>query len=541
MKIKKLLQTLTLIALFTTVPMFYNSCSSDHQKSAADLDSALKACEMISYYERTWHPFLKQNCATCHTSAGPGNGAFADSDLQTAYNAFVLKGFSRVGSYAVDPLHNSPFSGPQNQPAVSDLLARWAEAEIETERNCGEGAIADGRVDEDFTQWMRTVSKPIGAARVGDRINLTWDLDTDLLPENIPAGYSLSGARVRVTVEVRDNLGEIYYAIYDPMLDMANARTDLRLQGLAFRINGQIIDNQTTFYLVDVTRYKQDRFNTTPISSGAMIARGVTRSTDVLSLQIKSLENLDLGPQPAGATVQITSADQTVNEGGTYSFTVNLSQQIFTREVSVAIEDVNTTQAVDEDDRMTINNKDGQPISVKKYDWDYRVIDRNIIFGPGETSKTVRVFVKPDERHEPGDESFRLRLGFVNGPAAAGTRTSMRVNILDDDAAPAPGTVTYSQLMSPGGPFFQECIKCHNSVDMRGGYDITDYENLIKADVVVPRDYRNSQMWVRMMGGTPVLQQMPLNSLLSDFMIDQVANWIGDSTNPMSTGRAKND
>jgi hypothetical protein len=272
-----------------------------------------------------------------------------------------------------------------------------------------------------------------------------------------------------------------------------------------------------------------------------MIARGVARSTDVLSLQIKSLENLDLGPQPAGATVQITSADQVVNEAGTYSFTLNLSQQIFTREVSVAIVDANPTQAVDENDRMNIQNKDGVAISVKRYDWDYRVIDRNVIFGPGEASKTVRVFIRPDERREAGDESFRLNLGFVNGPASAGARNSLRLTIQDDDAAPAPGAVTYSQLMSPGGPFFQECIKCHNSVDARGGYDITDYDGMVIADVIVPRDYRNSQMWVRMMGGTPVLQQMPLNSLLSDFMIDQVAKWIGDANDPMSTGRAKND
>lgn len=535
----KLLKTLLLVGLFTSVPMFYNSCSSDHKSSSGDFSSSLKTCDLTNYYSRTWYPFVKTNCATCHVAGGEGNGAFADANLTESYRIFNLKGFSLIGRYATDPGHKPPYTGTQHTAEVNTLSKKWADAEIEAAELCGDASLSDGRVKEDFSKWIRSKSKPIGATKIGDKKEIVWNLDTDLLPDNLPAEYKASGAKLKATIEVRDNLGEVYYTIYDPMLDMNGAKTDLRLQGIAFRINGVIIDNQTTFYQVDVTRYKNDRDNDTPVSSGAMFVFEPPRSTDVISLQIKSLENLDLGPQPDGANVQIVDADQTLSEGGTYEFSVQLSQAILTREVSVAIEDVENNKAVDKNTLQAIRDADGENIEVNRHDWDYQVLDRNLIFSPGETVKKFRVYIRPDDRYElTNEEKFQLRLGFVNGPAEKGNDTTMNVTIQDDDTQPSLDEVTYSDLVSPGGVFFDECIKCHNSVSLIGGYDITDYDQMLGADVVIPGNYMSSQMFIRVNGGTASFAKMPKDRDISFYQIDQIMKWIGGDG---GNGDARND
>lgn len=551
---RKFIQTIVFTAIFTAVPMTYNSCSSDHKTSSDEFESSLKVCDLSSYYARTWHPFVQRQCASCHYTGGEGNGAFADKDLSNAYQAFQLKGFSTISRYAKDPGHKPPYTGLQNTEEVNNLTKRWADAKIEAEKNCGESAVSDGRVKEDFSKWMRTTSKAVGGSQVGDTMYIEWNLDKELLPENIPEEYVSSGAKFGISIAVVETEGDVYYEIFDPILDMDEAVTDLRIEGIAFRLNGVIIDNQTTFYKVNETRYIKDRDNEFPISSGAMIAMGVPRSSDVISLQIKDLENLNLGPQPDGVKVFISDIDRTVSEAGTYTFTVNLSAPVPTTEVSVAIEDTNNTDAIDEDDRMKIKNKDDLEIEVKLFDWDYRIIDRNVIFDFGETTSTFRVWIRPDARHEPGDESFNLKLGVVNGPAEADTnRDSVKVTIDEgtSDPAPLPGEVTYSMLMAqPSGPFFSECIKCHNSTDAQvGGYDITDYDNMISDGIVIPEDYLSSKMHIRLMGGNAQLPRMPISSSLDSTQIQLIRKWIGDGGvatdpfdgSPIYPGSAKND
>ncbi len=551
---KKLIQTMVFVAIFTTIPMTYNSCSSDHSEGAGEFASSLKACDLTNYYSRTWYPFVRRQCASCHFAGGEGSGAFADPSLGNAYAAFRLKGFSTVGRFAQDPGHKPPYTGLQNSAEVTNLMKRWAEAEIEAEKNCGDAATSDGRVKEDFSQWMRTTSKAVGGNQVGDTMYIEWNLNTDLLPDNIPEEYTASGAKVGISIAIAETEGDVYYEIFDPVLDMAGAATDLRIEGLAFRLNGVIIDNQTTFYKVNETRYINDRNNDVPISSGAMIALGTPRSSDVISLQIKDLENLDLGPQPDGIEVFMVDSDQVVSESGTYTFTVRLTAPVPSTEVSVAIEDTNNNDAKDEDDRMRIQNKEGDDIDVKLFDWDYRIIDRNVIFGFGETQATFRVWIRPDDRHEPGNESFEINLGFVNGPAEADTsKDSIQVTIDEgsSDPAPAPGEVTYSMLMAqPSGPFFAECIKCHNSTDAQvGGYDITNYDNLIADGIVIAQDYANSKMHIRLMGGNAQLPRMPINSSLDSTQIQMIRKWIGDgglAKDPFDgssiyPGSAKND
>lgn len=528
MKNRKLFQIIIFTVLFLTVPMTYNSCSSNHSSVEDGLTSLAKSCNLESYFSRTWQPFLQQNCATCHASGGQGSGAFADSNVDIAFSSFTTKGFAKVARFAVNPAHNSPYSGPQHETEINDLSERWSAAEIEAAQTCGDSSIGDGRVREDFSTWMRTTSKPIGALEVGDTQTVTWALDQDLLPDNMPANITLDNVEMSVTVEVRDNLGDIYYAIYDPRLIMDNAIADLKVSGLAFRMNGQLIDNQTTFYRVETSKRKNNT-NDVPISSGAMIFEGTVRTSDVLSLSIKSLENLDLGPPPEGVLVNFAQSSLQVSEGGTYELVLNLSEEL-ADQVSVQLIIEDNTDALPIDSGRTTESRDGsEQVPIDNFDWDYKFSSTNAIFGYRQTSVTISFWINQDDRYEAdNDETFVIEIddASIGGPAEAGTAMALQVTIDDGgDIPPTPGIPTFSQLMLPGGVLYTNCIKCHNKSENFGGYDVTDYAQMISEGILIPGD-SNSTMFVRMNVDDPNIDTMPLDGLLPDFDRFLVEQWI---------------
>ncbi|MCB0366901.1 MAG: hypothetical protein KDD68_16000, partial [Bdellovibrionales bacterium] len=62
-----------LVIVLGTLPMFYNSCSSNHDGDGTYSLLGKNGCgDMSELFARTYHPFLKQHCATCHVPGGLG-------------------------------------------------------------------------------------------------------------------------------------------------------------------------------------------------------------------------------------------------------------------------------------------------------------------------------------------------------------------------------------------------------------------------------------------------------------------------------------
>jgi mono/diheme cytochrome c family protein len=526
MKLKLVVTSILLLA----VPMSYNSCSADHngESSSAFSLSSSKACGLDNYFSRTWQPFLQKKCATCHVPGGQGKGGFAGNNLEIAYQAFSLAGFAKVGRYSVDAAHNPPYTGPGNQEKVNELLTNWAQAEIEAQQRCGADITEDGRIDEDFTQWMRTRSQGINGREVGDTQTLEFDLSTDLLDINLPESLDVSGVKLKITVEVRDNLGDVYYAIYDPVLEVANASEDLRISGIAVILNGQVIDDQTTFFYVDES--KRDGDPDLPVlSSGAMIIQSTVRTTDTLALSIKTLENVDLGPRPAGVLANFTSNSATLAEAGTHTMTVQLSEPIFSNEVSVTVEADAFANAKDVFCGLeVVLDGDRTPTPIRCFDWDFQIPRRTLVFEPGQTSVSFDVVIQDDERFETqSQEQFRINIVNVAGGAQTGPTNQVEVTITEDDSPPTPGAVTYTDLMSGGGIFRRYCVKCHNSAAdqiQQGGYDITNYISMKGSDVVVPGNPTLSKMIDRI--NRTGQGRMPINSQLDPLEALDIESWI---------------
>ena len=528
MSTKKKFQILLTSLLLLAVPMSYNSCSSNHSgdESLAFSAASSKACGLDTYYARTWRPFVQSKCATCHIPGGQGKGAFAGSNLAQAYQAFSLAGFSKVGRYAVDPAHKPPYTGPANKDKVDKLLKNWAEAEIEAQEKCGAGAVEDGRIDEDFTQWMRTRSKGVNGVQVGSTETLEFDLGNgDLMGINRPDNLNLDGVVVRITVEVRDNLGDVYYAIYDPVIDLSGASEDVRISGIAVILNGQVIDDQTTFFYIDESR----RQNTGPVpvlSSGAMIIQGTARTTDTLALSIKTLENVDLGPPPAGVFANFQTNSSNVVESGTHTFTIELSEPIQSNEVAVTLEPdafANAKEVYCGEEEVLEGDSD--PTPNRCFDWDFDIPQRTIVFEPGQTTAQFDVVVQNDERYEvQAQELFRINIGNVSGGGEVGSTNQIEVTINEDDSVQTGTTMTYTQLMGNGGIFRRYCVKCHNSSNQQGGYDITNYQVMVGSDVVVPGSPALSKMIDRI--NRTGSGRMPRNSQLDGLEILDIESWI---------------
>ena len=70
------------------------------------------------------------------------------------------------------------------------------------------------------------------------------------------------------------------------------------------------------------------------------------------------------------------------------------------------------------------------------------------------------------------------------------------------------------------------CVKCHNSQLMAGGYDMTDYELMITRKVLIPGNV-DSKMYVRI-HPTPefLAKPMPQDGFLPQALIYEVERWL---------------
>jgi hypothetical protein len=123
------------VILLTT----YNNCGKFPGDAALDGAftgaSSVKLCDNgqsdpQALFAVTYHPFLKTNCAICHSS-GPGKGNFANSGLLIAWNDFSQIGFSKISEYAIADSHNPPYSGSHLKPEVDSLKERWVTGQQE--------------------------------------------------------------------------------------------------------------------------------------------------------------------------------------------------------------------------------------------------------------------------------------------------------------------------------------------------------------------------------------------------------------------------
>lgn len=568
----------TVVAAIAVMVLFFNNCKGKSE-GALNLDEAAVGasgggsgatgtlCEqdIKNLYARGWQEFLKTNCSTCHSN-GPGKGRFASADLNIGFDEFQAVGYVKIASNAVNPSHNAPYSGVQHTQVVNEMKVEWQKGLQDYAACTGDGSVIPQESQIEKIS-LRTSAKAVGTANDGVPTPITFDLNTELTRvKGTDLLASVPGARFTIYVTRLKNAGGFtYYSFSSPKIH--GSTVDVQLEGIFINLNGFLLNYPTTFSYVN----KGIRGGSTNtgvgdvsglISTGSLVAPKVILPTDTISVSFINITRVTLPPPPPPITVSIGGARTVEVTPGTafIDVSVNLS--------AAAVEPVVVTLSENNDlcgTAVTLTNSNtffrtlsasclpqvynticpsgscsaaalnfGRARSVtgatyNRFDWDYKFPTNSVTFNPGESTKTLRVHFSTDVRYER-NRVLTFDIASILGPVTLGANTSVNYVVNKySNPVPDPDILTFSQLMSPtAGILGQNCVKCHNSTDNAGGYDMTDYQLMIARRVLIPRD-TNSKMYVRM-HPTPefLAKPMPQDGFLEQPAILEVEKWLLD-------------
>lgn len=527
------------------VGIFFNNCSPQHNAQTTDGFSlaegqSIGACafkDEMDLYSKSYWGFLTNHCSACHVEGGQGKGTFASSGLQVAYNAFTVVGYEMISDYAVNPGHKPPYTGTQNSDDIDLLKQQWVKG-LENITACKNGTTPVDLTPTDESLRLETRSLGVNAVDATP-VTITWDLNADFLVKAGVTIPTLPGATLSLNVKKATLGAKPVYEISLPRIKAG--ASDVKVRSVLVKLNGKLIPNQTTFRYVDEGVYAG---STVVLAPGAMVVDGVISPTDVISLSIGDLATVTLPPPPVkpvvGFTATSMSVSETVNASAKTSsqnlLMVNLTlsipnpDQYVTATVGVVTTGIAANQLATNRRSMTVNF-DGTDKVIDHWDWDYSIDSLAVVFAPGETSKSLIIKISKDDRDE-ADELLRLKVTSAVNATISTTLNTETITILDNDGPNTSGAPSFSSLMQSGGVLYSNCLECHNSIDNRGGYNLSDYDLMIENGVLVPGN-TNSKMFQRMNSVTPGLRPMPLGGLLDTTLRRQVENWI--------LGGAKND
>lgn len=535
------------------VALLFNNCSPQHvNDSQADgfslaQEITFTACAFkddMDLFTKTYQPFLTQHCSSCHVQGGQGKGAFASSGALVSYNAFNVVGYEMIGDFATNDAHKPPYTGAQNGSAIALLENQWI-AGLENIASCaGNGGISLPVIDE--SQRLETFSKGINAPETGAPVTLTWTLPNDINDKNgtvtVPA---VGGSVLSISVRKTTVGGKPMYEINQPTLRAIG--TDILIQSIIVKLNGVAVPGQTTFRYIDEGVRMSDPTGTM-LSPGAMLVSGVITPYDILSLSIGTLQPVVLPPRPVlpvasfsqtalstSETISVPAGKPTSSNQNYLDIKVFLDKPYLEGYVTATIGVVTTGPAVGRatNRATTVETNlafDDRDLIIDRWDWDYSTESSAVVFDAGVTVATIRIKVANDQRDEP-DETIKLTIRSIVNATKNPALSDLTITIADDDAAPNPVIPTFSQLMrqgpseGSGGVLFDYCLRCHNTVDNRGGYNLTDYDLMINNGVLVPGD-NQSMMFRRMNEDIPGLRTMPLDGLLPSAKRREVEMWI---------------
>lgn len=560
----------------------FNNCASNHGEGSSAGSSSLSVTGLGKWtcadqltdrtlFEQTYAKFFADNkCSRCHDGSGRAPGAFASIGPELAFQSFSSVGFALTNTRALTP-HGDGAAGPQNASQIQVLTRDYltglnAIEACNTSAGSGENQDGDGRIHLKSKAVLPSATQAV---------QVSWNLGADVYPHSDYVQADLAGVTLVADVQIYDRPPIVSYVVSNPRL--ITTQRDIHVESLLFKLNGNATPSQRAFFLLekdvrawnnqhpDWGREQADpnagyKFRAQLISGGAMVLMGEVRSTDVISVSMTAIRKVTLPPPDLGPKVKFLNTTMTVTESSTIiDIPIRLSAQP-TSAVNVEVFFDSNTTVRDECCRQILDEL-GNTRGIRNFDRDIQDfdIDPNIklnsrqfyhltnslgepatnrgryfvSFLPGNQqtdptpTQNLRIKVVGDGRDE-NDETLTLT---IDGNRLIGlqpdtSNQSFTLTIVDDDG-PAPGGIpTFTQLMSNGGVLASACLKCHNSYLFRGGYDLTNYEQLLVKGILIPNQPDLSQMYIRMNAIQIGKQPMPLDGLLPSADRLEVADWI---------------
>lgn len=522
MRLKSMLRTASYIVIGAVLLVGYNNCGKSNKEDSQSSETFQQqlsddACEnqLMMFFDRSYHSFLKQNCASCH-STGPGKGQFANPDITVSYKDFMQVGYSKVSSNAISDGHNPPYSGSHHTQTINDLRVSWIQALSENDIcKGGSGSVDDTMSLGDRAHFALPKIK-IPPMNDNEEKRIEFNLATQLSAIKGDPVPSLPGAKMSFMVrkEVKGTLK--YYAVHSPRI--FNGQSDIHIKGIFTKINGRYIQHSTNFRFVDKSIAKSTIENSTAslVSTGAVTIPGTMSADDQISFDFEKVEVTVIPPPPPPVVISFTSAAVVkANNTGLINVQVSLDRTS-TEPISYTIEADSSPLCGGSSDTVTLNNSTCLPAaytllcpgggcsttvtnvtkarsivgaSYNRFDWDYKFSQSSGLFSVGETTKTIQIETSKDIRYE-ANRILTLKITVGIGNATVGG--SSQVHILFDkrkNPIPGPTDITFSKLMnSSNGILLYKCGNCHNSnpTQQQGGFDIANYDLMVAQGVLKP-------------------------------------------------------
>lgn len=525
-----------------------NASSLPQTISSGNCDQDLKLL-----FDSGYHAFAMTNCSLCH-NVGPGKGRFATADLDTAFKDFMQLGYTDVSDHATSSSHNPPYTGAQNILAINELRASWQKGLADYDKCKGVTSTTTEQVDLNSLLTLETTGKPIPTLADGANAFIEWDLSKELLARSSDTKLPSIGAtkfNIRVG-RYTSASGESYYTFTLPHI--YSNPVDLHIKTIQVKINGRLLTFPTTFRFVDTGIYQNSKNDSSGlITTGSLVAPGAFSSKDFVAFAFETIEPTTLTAPPPPVTVNFTNAkyNWVTSTSGFADVSVSLSRAADTLVVASASA-INTGICTSKSEPVDISKCDTSMktficskgscpnaqmlararsvvgTTYNRFDWDYKFDSTSFSFRPGELTKTIRIYFSTDTRKE-ANRLLTLQLDADLSGAVRGS--NYEVNFITDkisNPVPPDSVASFSELMSPTGVLGFNCVKCHNSRDLNGGYDMTNYDLMRTRGIIIPYNV-DSLMFARMNPGSAKFDYsnpMPKEGQLPIELRKEVENWI---------------
>ena len=181
-------------------------------------------------FAKSYQPFTRANCVSCHGSTQAPKFALADTAL--AFAEFNKTNQETIFAYATNPSHGGGAGGPRHEAAITA---------IETNYNSCKGGGGGGSTD---IVMARTQPLPLTAtATIALKSYTALDTQLELGATN------LGGARFHFQVRIDTTQQVPAYVIARPSLQTGTA--SVAVKNIRIRINGVRIPAATAFTMID--------------------------------------------------------------------------------------------------------------------------------------------------------------------------------------------------------------------------------------------------------------------------------------------------
>lgn len=274
------------------------SLNSVHDEKESIFSSYGKGCEtkLLEAFSNNYYSLFKMNCASCHVN-GPGTGAFASSDLYTAYESFISIGRFKVENNLLNEKHQPPYTGKQNQSIVDKSQYEFQQAEAIS--NICQNTSRNILLTE--TQSNQNIFSKANTTNPWEL--LSWDLENDLVNQGVKI-------KALFTIEVRGYILNQLLTGYE----FRNPTFRLKPNAPAYKVNGiNLFLNNIKLRDVNTYSFLQALVNKT---SGVNVGLGLAYALVVPEGNLKNNDIFSVSFDEIIATDDVVNPPETIPGGG---------------------------------------------------------------------------------------------------------------------------------------------------------------------------------------------------------------------------------